>query len=85
MGLHVNMILYLLQEYNFDPATGAIVVFLWNAVSNCIPMFGAFLSDSGLGRFRVIALGTIIDLAVSTTILNNEDFLKNSQNIKKLF
>ncbi|XP_022638762.1 protein NRT1/ PTR FAMILY 1.2-like [Vigna radiata var. radiata] len=63
VGLHVNMILYLLQEYNFDPATGAIVVFLWNAVSNCIPMFGAFLSDSGLGRFRVIALGTIIDLA----------------------
>ncbi|XP_047168666.1 protein NRT1/ PTR FAMILY 1.2-like [Vigna umbellata] len=62
VGLHVNMILYLLQEYNFDPATAAIIVFLWNAISNFIPMFGAFLSDSWLGRFRVIALGTIIDL-----------------------
>ncbi|KAK7369930.1 hypothetical protein VNO80_11978 [Phaseolus coccineus] len=62
VGLHVNMILYLLQEYNFDPATAAIIVFLWNAMSNFMPMFGAFLSDSWLGRFRVISLGTIIDL-----------------------
>ncbi|CAJ1936991.1 unnamed protein product [Sphenostylis stenocarpa] len=62
VGLHVNMILYLLQEYNFDPATGAIVIFLWNAMSNFLPIFGAFLSDSWLGRFRVIALGTVIDL-----------------------
>ena len=30
VGLHVNMILYLLQEYHFDPATPAIVIFLWN-------------------------------------------------------
>jgi len=63
------MILYLLQEYNFDPATGAIIVFLWNAISNFVPIFGAFLSDSWFGRYRVIALGTIIDLVVSTTIL----------------
>ena len=30
VGLHVSMILYLLQEYHFDPATAAIVIFLWN-------------------------------------------------------
>ncbi|KHN41645.1 protein NRT1/ PTR FAMILY 1.2-like [Glycine soja] len=62
VGLHVNMILYLLQEYHFDPATGAIIIFLWNALSNFFPIFGAFLSDSWLGRFRVIALGIVIDL-----------------------
>lgn len=65
VGLHVNMILYLLQEYHFDPATGAIIIFLWNALSNFFPIFGAFLSDSWLGRFRVIALGIVIDLVVS--------------------
>ncbi|KAK7398961.1 hypothetical protein VNO78_10135 [Psophocarpus tetragonolobus] len=62
VGLHVNMILYLLQEYHFEPATAAIIVFLWNAVSYCLPIVGAFLSDSWLGRFRVIAWGTVIDL-----------------------
>ncbi|XP_027343216.1 protein NRT1/ PTR FAMILY 1.2-like [Abrus precatorius] len=62
VGLHVNMILYLLREYHFDPSTGAIVIFLWNALSSIMPIFGAFLSDSCLGRFRVIALGTVIDL-----------------------
>ncbi|XP_058732280.1 protein NRT1/ PTR FAMILY 1.2-like isoform X1 [Vicia villosa] len=62
VGLHVNMILYLLNEYQLEPSTAAIIIFLWNAVSNFMPLFGAFLSDSCLGRFRVIACGTIIDL-----------------------
>ncbi|XP_061343822.1 protein NRT1/ PTR FAMILY 1.2-like [Gastrolobium bilobum] len=61
-GLHVNMILYMLQEYHLDPSTAAIIIFLWNALSNFIPIFGAFLSDSCVGRFRVIAWGTFIDL-----------------------
>ncbi|KAK7398963.1 hypothetical protein VNO78_10137 [Psophocarpus tetragonolobus] len=62
VGLRVNMILYLLQEYRFDPATAAIVIFLWNALTNFLPIICAFLSDSWLGRFRVIAWGTIIHL-----------------------
>ncbi|GAU14505.1 hypothetical protein TSUD_250470 [Trifolium subterraneum] len=62
VGLHVNMTLYLLNEYHLDPSTAAIVIFLWNALSNFIPLFGAFLSDAFLGRFHVIALGTVIDL-----------------------
>ncbi|PNY09121.1 putative peptide/nitrate transporter, partial [Trifolium pratense] len=62
VGLHVNMILYLLSEYHADPSTAAIIIFLWNAGSNFMPLFGAFLSDSCLGRYRVIAWGTIIDL-----------------------
>jgi len=59
------MVLYLLNEYHADPSTAAIIIFLWNAGSNFMPLFGAFLSDSCLGRFRVIAWGTIIDLIVS--------------------
>ncbi|XP_012572116.1 protein NRT1/ PTR FAMILY 1.2-like isoform X2 [Cicer arietinum] len=62
VGLHVNMILYLLNEYHVDPSTAAIIIFLWNAGSNFMPLFGAFLSDSCFGRFRVIAWATIIDL-----------------------
>ncbi|XP_019447225.1 PREDICTED: protein NRT1/ PTR FAMILY 1.1-like [Lupinus angustifolius] len=64
LGLHVNMILYLLYEYHFDPSTAAIILFLWFAASNFMPFFGAFLSDSCLGRFRVIAWGSVVALLI---------------------
>ncbi|PPD75875.1 hypothetical protein GOBAR_DD27206 [Gossypium barbadense] len=61
-GLHANMILYLINEYHMSNAKGASVLFLWSAISNFMPILGAFLSDSFLGRFRVIALGTFVSL-----------------------
>ena len=64
-GLLANMIIYLKEEYHMTAATGTNVLFMWSALSNFIPIFGAFLSDSYLGRFRVIALGSLVSLAVS--------------------
>ncbi|XP_018673536.1 protein NRT1/ PTR FAMILY 1.2-like [Musa acuminata AAA Group] len=61
-GLHANMIVYLTKTYNMSPAAGAIVLFIWGAASNFTPIFGAFLSDSFLGRFRVIAIGSFVSL-----------------------
>ncbi|KAM5547654.1 protein NRT1/ PTR FAMILY 1.1-like [Rosa sericea] len=61
-GLHANMILYLMNEYNLGLATGTCILFLWTAASNFTPIMGAFLSDSHLGRFRVIALGSVVSL-----------------------
>ncbi|PON50527.1 Proton-dependent oligopeptide transporter [Parasponia andersonii] len=62
IGLHANMINYLRKEYHLDVATGLTILFLWGAISNFTPIIGAFLSDSHLGRFRVIALGTTTTL-----------------------
>lgn len=62
VGLHANMILYLKNEYHLDNATGASILFLWGAISNFMPTLGAFLSDSYLGRYRVIAYGTVVTL-----------------------
>ncbi|KAL5698479.1 hypothetical protein ACHQM5_029511 [Ranunculus cassubicifolius] len=75
-GLLANMILYLTSGYHMDAATGANVLFIWSAVSNFTPIFGAFLSDSYLGRFRVIALGSVASflgglLLWLTTLLPN--------------
>ena len=69
-GLLANMILYLILEYNMDSATGAIVLFQWSAISNLITIIGAFLSDSYLGRFRVIAYGSISSLLVRKSIFS---------------
>lgn len=49
-----------------DVVRATTVLFLWNAIANFMPILGAFLSDSYLGRFRVIALGTIVTLIVSS-------------------
>jgi dipeptide/tripeptide permease len=64
-GLIANMILYLINEYHMDTVTGLSVLFMWSAVSHFTPVIGAFLSDSYLGRFRMIAYGTAFSLLVS--------------------
>ncbi|KAL6221842.1 hypothetical protein ACLB2K_005234 [Fragaria x ananassa] len=61
-GLHANMILYLMHEYNMELATGTCILFLWSAATNFTPIMGAFLADSHFGRFRVIALGSVVIL-----------------------
>ncbi|XAR67020.1 hypothetical protein NMG60_11013430 [Bertholletia excelsa] len=60
IGLQVNMIFYLTEVYHLSNATSLILLFAYNAISHFLPVFGAFLSDSCLGRFRVIGLGTIV-------------------------
>uniref|UniRef100_A0A5B7BHE7 Peptide transporter n=1 Tax=Davidia involucrata TaxID=16924 RepID=A0A5B7BHE7_DAVIN len=67
-GLMPNMILYLISGYNMEPASGSSILFIWSFFSNALAIFGAFLSDSYLGRFRVIALGSISSLLGMTLL-----------------
>lgn len=69
VGLHINMISYLSLDYHYDPASVAIIMSLWNAVSHFMIIFGAFLSDSYLGRYRVISGAILFELLVSKIIL----------------
>ncbi|XP_021766907.1 protein NRT1/ PTR FAMILY 1.1-like [Chenopodium quinoa] len=61
-GLLPNMIFYLMNVYHLEAAKGSIILSLWSASSNVLAIFGGFLSDSYLGRFRVIAFGTFCSL-----------------------
>ncbi|KAG6492154.1 protein NRT1/ PTR FAMILY 1.1-like [Zingiber officinale] len=61
-GLHANMIIYLTVTYHMNPAPAASVLLLWSAISNFLPIFGAFLADSWLGKFRIIAIGSFFSL-----------------------
>ncbi|MFS8000162.1 putative proton-dependent oligopeptide transporter family, MFS transporter superfamily [Helianthus anomalus] len=63
-GLVPNMILYLMSDYKISVAKGTNILFLWTAASNFAPVLGAFLSDSYLGRFLTIGLGSCFSLLV---------------------
>ncbi|XP_022152947.1 protein NRT1/ PTR FAMILY 1.2-like [Momordica charantia] len=58
-GLLPNMILYLMKDYNLGFAKGNNVLFFWSAATNFMPLLGAFLADSYLGRFLTIGFGSI--------------------------
>lgn len=70
-GLLPNMIFYLMNVYHLDAAKGTIILSLWSALSNAMAIFGGFLSDSYLGRFRVIAFGTFCSLLVSSLLASS--------------
>ncbi|XP_076916998.1 protein NRT1/ PTR FAMILY 1.2-like [Bidens hawaiensis] len=61
-GLTPNMIQYLMFDYHMGFAKGTNVILNWSAASNFLPIVGAFLSDSYLGRFLAIFLGSIFSL-----------------------
>ncbi|GAV91940.1 hypothetical protein CFOL_v3_35325, partial [Cephalotus follicularis] len=63
-GLLPNMILYLTREYGMESARGANTLFFWSAATNFMPILGAFLADSYVGRYRMIGFGCIVSLLV---------------------
>lgn len=63
-GLSPNMIRYLMNEYHMNVTTGNNIILLWSAATNFLPVFGAFIADSLLGRFKMIGLGSIFSLLV---------------------
>ncbi|GAB4850216.1 hypothetical protein Ancab_029510 [Ancistrocladus abbreviatus] len=61
-GLLPNMILYLMKDYKMSIARGTNLLFFWSAATNFMPLVGAFLADSFLGRFLTIGFGSISSL-----------------------
>lgn len=62
LGLMPNMILYLTREYGMQTAGATNFLLLWSAASNFTPFVGAVLSDSYVGRYSMIAFGSIASL-----------------------
>ncbi|CAI9757608.1 unnamed protein product [Fraxinus pennsylvanica] len=61
-GLLPNMIFYLMRVYNMGVTRATNIIFLWSAATNFMPLIGAFVADSFLGRFLTIGLGSIASL-----------------------
>ncbi|KAD5803035.1 hypothetical protein E3N88_14395 [Mikania micrantha] len=58
-GLQYNMIFYLMEVYHMEAVPASTVMYIWSALSTGLSVFGALISDSYLGRFRVIAFGSL--------------------------
>ena len=63
-GLLQNMILYLMSDYGLGLVKGQNVLFMWVAATNFMPLVGAFLSDSYLGRFLTISIASLSSFLV---------------------
>uniref|UniRef100_A0A7N2LCX3 Uncharacterized protein n=1 Tax=Quercus lobata TaxID=97700 RepID=A0A7N2LCX3_QUELO len=59
-GLGANLITYLTNVLNQPISTAAKNVNTWAGVSYLFPLFGAFVADSFLGRFKTILLASVI-------------------------
>ncbi|CAO2825962.1 unnamed protein product [Amaranthus hypochondriacus] len=59
-GLLPNMITYLMGSYGMELATGSNFIYYWSAATSLAPVLAAFLADSYVGRFWMIAFGSII-------------------------
>ena len=64
VGLMPNMILYLTREYGMQTAEATNFLLLWSAATNFTPLIGALLADSYVGRYSMIAFGSIASLLV---------------------
>ncbi|CAK8574661.1 unnamed protein product [Lathyrus sativus] len=60
LGLLPNMILYLMGSYNLHLSKATHILLLSVATTNFMPLIGAFIADSHLGRFLAVGLGSII-------------------------
>ncbi|KAL3500563.1 hypothetical protein ACH5RR_039656 [Cinchona calisaya] len=67
-GLQPNMILYLTREYNLKMATGSNILFFWSAATNFMPLLGAVVADSFVGRFQMILFGCVFSLLGMTLL-----------------
>ena len=64
-GIMPNMILYLTRDYGMEAAAATNVLLLWSAATDFTPILGAFLADSYVLRYPMIAFGFVVSLLVS--------------------
>ncbi|PUZ44428.1 hypothetical protein GQ55_8G095900 [Panicum hallii var. hallii] len=63
-----NLIIYLTTKYHLGAASSAIIIFVYIAAANFLPVCGAIVSDALLGRFLMVTL-TLFSCTIGTTLL----------------
>ncbi|XP_015059579.1 protein NRT1/ PTR FAMILY 1.2-like isoform X2 [Solanum pennellii] len=61
-GVLPNMTFYLMKEYSMGVTNAQNLLFYWSSATNFLPLIGALIADSYLGRFLTIGFGSIFSL-----------------------
>ncbi|KAE8692343.1 putative protein NRT1/ PTR FAMILY 2.14 [Hibiscus syriacus] len=61
-GLMANFMVYLQREYHMNQIQAATILNAWSGASNFAPVVGAYVSDSFIGKFWTIVLGSFASL-----------------------
>lgn len=68
-GIQSNLISYLTEQLQQSTAMAATNVNVWIGTASLLPLFGAFLADSYIGRYRTIIIASFLYILVSLTLI----------------
>jgi dipeptide/tripeptide permease len=65
VGVSANLIMYLTGPLGMSTAAAAAGVNAWSGTVQVLPLVGALVADSRLGRYRALLAGCVLYLLVS--------------------